>query len=131
MADAADELALRRFRADDLVVETKPDLTPVTEADRAVEQMLRDRLARERPGDAFTGEEFGSDGDATRRWIVDPIDGTKSYARHPGVGDPHRARGGSRAHAGRGVRACARQPVVGEAWVMVRFATVNECRSRA
>ncbi len=70
-----------RFRADDLVVDTKPDLTPVTEADRAVEEMIRDRLARERPGDAVLGEEFGSTGAGRRRWIVDPIDGTKGYAR--------------------------------------------------
>jgi histidinol-phosphatase len=74
-----------RFRASDLVVETKPDLTPVTEADRAVEEMIRARLAEARPGDAILGEEFGttraSDGGGGRRWIVDPIDGTKGYAR--------------------------------------------------
>ncbi len=81
MADAADALALARFRADDLIVETKPDLTPVTEADRAVERMMRDRLGRERPADAFIGEEFGAEGGGERCWIVDPIDGTKSYAR--------------------------------------------------
>jgi histidinol-phosphatase len=72
---------MARFRARDLVVDTKPDLTPVTEADRAVEEMIRDRLARERPGDAVLGEEFGATGTGTRRWIVDPIDGTKGYAR--------------------------------------------------
>jgi len=66
-------------------VETKPDLTPVSEADRAVEQMLRERLGAARPGDAVVGEELGTHGDAdsdgARRWIVDPIDGTKSYVR--------------------------------------------------
>jgi histidinol-phosphatase len=62
-------------------VETKPDLTPVSEADRAVETALRDRLARERAGDAILGEEYGVTGDGDRRWIVDPIDGTKSYVR--------------------------------------------------
>jgi histidinol-phosphatase len=70
-----------RFRAGDLVVETKPDLTPVTDADRAVEAAIRDRLAAERPGDAVFGEEFGTTGEGGRRWIVDPIDGTKGYAR--------------------------------------------------
>ncbi len=72
---------MARFRATDLVVETKPDLTPVTEADRAVEEMIRSRLADARPGDAVLGEEFGTTGKSGRRWIVDPIDGTKGYAR--------------------------------------------------
>jgi histidinol-phosphatase len=64
------------------VVETKPDLTPVTEADRAVETMVRAELARARPGDAVLGEEQGETRvGASRRWIVDPIDGTKGYAR--------------------------------------------------
>jgi histidinol-phosphatase len=83
LADAADRLTLRRFRAGDLVVETKPDLTPVTEADRATEDMLLTELGRARPGDAVFGEERGQreGGDSGRRWIVDPIDGTKSYAR--------------------------------------------------
>ena len=81
LADAADGISLGRFRAADLVVDTKPDLTPVTEADRAVEEMVRERLARARPSDAIVGEEFGATGDAERRWIVDPIDGTKGYAR--------------------------------------------------
>ena len=73
---------MRRFRAHDLVVETKPDLTPVTEADRAAEHAVRDRLARARPGDAVLGEEMGdAPAGAARRWIVDPIDGTKGYAR--------------------------------------------------
>jgi histidinol-phosphatase len=82
MADIADELSMARFRAGDLVVDTKPDLTPVTEADRAVERALRDVLAAERPLDGILGEEYGSEGaDATRRWVLDPIDGTKNYVR--------------------------------------------------
>ncbi len=72
---------MSRFRAHDLVVETKPDLTPVTEADRAVEAHLVAELADVRPDDAVLGEEFGTRGDAARRWIIDPIDGTKGYAR--------------------------------------------------
>lgn len=81
LADAADAIALGRFRASDLVVETKPDLTPVTEADRAVEEVIRARLAAERPGDGVLGEEYGSKGSTARRWIVDPIDGTRNYSR--------------------------------------------------
>ncbi|MDO8309367.1 MAG: histidinol-phosphatase [Actinomycetota bacterium] len=81
MADAADGLAMGRFRAADLAVETKPDLTPVTEADRAVEQSLRAMLAAQRPGDSVLGEEYGTAGASPRRWILDPIDGTKNYVR--------------------------------------------------
>jgi histidinol-phosphatase len=81
LADAADAIALGRFRAEDLVVETKPDRTPVTEADRAVEEAIRARLAAERAGDAMLGEELGEHGTALRRWIVDPIDGTRNYSR--------------------------------------------------
>src|SRR5919201_3627290 len=80
LADDADAMTMRRFRALDLRVERKPDLTPVTEADKDVERALRDRLARERPGEAVAGEEFGvEEGDV--RWWLDPIDGTKQYAR--------------------------------------------------
>jgi len=82
LADAADAITMRRFRAHDLVIETKPDLTPVTEADRAAEQAVRDLLARARPGDAVVGEELGGGAPGARRqWIVDPVDGTKGYAR--------------------------------------------------
>jgi histidinol-phosphatase len=80
-ADAADAISLGRFRASDLLVETKPDRTPVTEADRAVEEAIRGRLASERPADGMLGEEFGVTGSASRRWIVDPIDGTRNYSR--------------------------------------------------
>jgi len=81
LADAADEIALSRFRARDLLVETKPDSTPVTEADRAVEAELRTILAVERRRDAVLGEEEGQSGSSARRWIVDPIDGTRNYSR--------------------------------------------------
>lgn len=84
LADAADTITMARFRAADLIVTTKPDLTPVSEADQAVEQTIRERLART-TGHAVLGEEFGSDpgaaDDAEFRWIIDPIDGTKSYVR--------------------------------------------------
>jgi histidinol-phosphatase len=83
LADIADAITLARYRADDLVVETKPDLTPVTEADTAVEQVVRDRLAAARPGDSVVGEEYGAQSvlESDRRWIIDPIDGTKNYVR--------------------------------------------------
>ena len=83
LADVADSITRERFQAADLVVETKPDLTPVTEADTAVERTLRERLAEIRPGDAIVGEEYGSSEtpENGRRWIVDPIDGTKNYVR--------------------------------------------------
>jgi histidinol-phosphatase len=81
LCDVADGITTARFRAHDLHVDTKPDLTPVSEADRAVEVAIRERLGRDRPADAVLGEELGTTGDATRRWIIDPIDGTKSYVR--------------------------------------------------
>jgi histidinol-phosphatase len=83
LADLADAMTMERFRAEDLLVETKPDLTPVSEADRAVERALRERLDRVHPGDAVVGEEFGASAGqgSSRRWIVDPIDGTMSYVR--------------------------------------------------
>ena len=80
LADAADAISLPRYRTE-LVIETKPDLTPVTEADRAVEAEIRRMLASERPEDAILGEEGGAAGSGTRRWIVDPIDGTRNYSR--------------------------------------------------
>ena len=81
LADAADALSLAGFRTE-LAVEQKPDLTPVTEFDRAVEAELRRLLAGSRPGDAILGEEQGgSRADGKRRWIVDPIDGTRNFAR--------------------------------------------------
>jgi histidinol-phosphatase len=81
LADLADELALARFGALDLRVETKPDLSPVTEADKAIEKALRARIGEERPGDSVLGEEEGSSGESRRRWILDPIDGTRNYSR--------------------------------------------------
>jgi histidinol-phosphatase len=79
LADDADAISLPRFRAADLRVETKPDLTPVSEADYAVETALRERLARERPGEPVLGEEEG--GDDRSGWILDPIDGTRNFTR--------------------------------------------------
>jgi histidinol-phosphatase len=83
LADVADRITLSRFLAEDLVVETKPDLTPVSEADTAVEHAVRERLAVVRAEDSVLGEEYGASIalDSTRRWIIDPIDGTKNYVR--------------------------------------------------
>jgi len=81
LADAADDITARRFRALDLRVETKPDLTPVTDADRATEDSLRNVLRRARPRDAVLGEESGQTGFGPRRWVIDPIDATKNYVR--------------------------------------------------
>jgi histidinol-phosphatase len=79
LADDADAITLPRFRAHDLRVDTKADLTPVSEADRAAETAIRQRLARERPGEPVLGEEEG--GGDTSGWILDPIDGTRNYTR--------------------------------------------------
>ncbi|GLF94552.1 histidinol-phosphatase [Streptomyces yaizuensis] len=81
LADAADAATMDRFRAMDLKVETKPDMTPVSEADKAAEELIRAGLLRARPGDAILGEEYGLEGSGPRRWVVDPIDGTKNYVR--------------------------------------------------
>jgi histidinol-phosphatase len=82
VAEAADALTLSRFLAVDLRVEAKPDNTPVTDADTAVEALVRERLAAARPHDAVLGEEQGLVGDnARRRWILDPVDGTKNFVR--------------------------------------------------
>jgi histidinol-phosphatase len=81
LADDADSLSTSRFRAQDLHVVTKPDLSPVTDADRSVEDGIRRTLSKARPRDAVLGEEQGATGSSSRRWVVDPIDGTKNYVR--------------------------------------------------
>ena len=81
LADAADQVSLQRFRALDLKVETKPDRSPVTDADKSTEQAIKAILAGERPDDGIIGEEFGTSGSVTRKWIIDPIDGTANYLR--------------------------------------------------
>ena len=82
LADIADKISTARFLATDLKIETKPDLTPVTDADQEIERELRKILEKQRATDGITGEEFGKSPIATnRRWIIDPIDGTKNYVR--------------------------------------------------
>ena len=84
LAHASDEISFDRFQAQDLQIETKPDATPVTDADRAVEQKIRSILAASRPSDKIVGEEFGSPesiANGERYWVIDPIDGTKNFLR--------------------------------------------------
>jgi len=83
LADIADGISMERFRAHDLRIDAKPDLSPVTEADRAIETYARERIGAEHPDHAIIGEEFGVVGDrgATWRWVIDPIDGTRSFVR--------------------------------------------------
>lgn len=81
LADIADSISLPRFRAADLTIETKPDRTYVTDADQAVERALRERIEQQRPDDSFFGEESGRTERGSRRWILDPIDGTANFLR--------------------------------------------------
>ncbi|WP_295835642.1 inositol monophosphatase family protein [uncultured Microbacterium sp.] len=81
LADAADAVAMARFDAADLRIDTKPDRTHVTEADLETERAIRRILDAERPDDGILGEEYGSSGDTSRRWVIDPIDGTHNYMR--------------------------------------------------
>ncbi|MEI8057087.1 MAG: histidinol-phosphatase [Actinomycetes bacterium] len=82
MADRSDAITMDRFHARDLVVETKPDLTPVSDADKGVERALRELIEVERPEDGVLGEEYGElRSSSGRRWIVDPVDGTKNFVR--------------------------------------------------
>ena len=81
LADIADAISLERFRAIDLHVESKPDRSPVTDADKSVEQAIKKVLADKVPSDALIGEEYGTSGTSARTWIIDPIDGTANYLR--------------------------------------------------
>jgi histidinol-phosphatase len=115
LADAADAVTLPRFRAADLHVETKPDLTPVTDADRTAERLLRERIEHERPGESVFGEEEGDDG-GTVRWIVDPIDGTRNFSR----GIPVWATLIALERDGRVVCGVASAPALGRRWWAAR-----------
>lgn len=81
LADAADAITVSRFQARDLVVTRKPDRTPVTDADTAVEDAVRAMIAERFPDDAVAGEERGGTVGAGRAWVLDPIDGTKNFLR--------------------------------------------------
>ena len=81
LADSVEPITMSRFRAADLSIESKPDLTLVSDADRSAEEIIRNQLGRTRPRDAVEGEEFPATGSSTRRWVIDPIDGTHNFVR--------------------------------------------------
>jgi histidinol-phosphatase len=81
LADRADAISLSRYQALDLEITTKPDNSPVTDADKAVERAIIDAIATKYPSDGVVGEEFGSSGSKDRYWVIDPIDGTKNFVR--------------------------------------------------
>lgn len=84
LADFADEISLARYRALDLVITTKPDKSPVTDADKSVEAAISSAIHGKYPNDGIVGEEFGtsgSRGSKDRYWVIDPIDGTKNFLR--------------------------------------------------
>ena len=127
LADAADAITMGRFRALDLRVETKPDLTPVSEADRAAEEAIRSLVAGSGRGEGVLGEELGDDGGDVK-WIVDPIDGTTSYVR----GAPVWATLLALEREGRAEVSLASAPALGRRWWAVRgegtFADGARCR---
>jgi histidinol-phosphatase len=81
LAADADHISMDRYRSVDLVVTTKPDRTPVTDADQAVERSIRTGIEAARPHDSILGEEYGTQGSGSRQWIIDPIDGTANFLR--------------------------------------------------
>jgi fructose-1,6-bisphosphatase/inositol monophosphatase family enzyme len=116
LADLADVITMRHFQSVDLRVETKPDMTPVTEADRGVERTLRERLAEVRSADAVVGEEYGTEGASQRRWVIDPVDGTKNFVH----GSPNHAVMAAELRGGEVVRSWIWQPQLGAAYVAER-----------
>jgi histidinol-phosphatase len=127
LADAADAITLGRFRASDLRVETKPDLTPVSEADRAAEEAVRALVAASGRGEGVLGEELGDDGGSVK-WIVDPIDGTTNYVR----GVPVWATLLALEREGEVVASLVSAPALGRRWWAARgegaFAGGERCR---
>ena len=105
-----------RFRAADLRVDTKPDLTPVSDADHAVEEALRDAIERKRPGEGVLGEELGSGENGATRWVLDPIDGTRNFVR----GIPIWATLVALEREGRAVVGVASAPALGRRWWAAR-----------
>jgi histidinol-phosphatase len=127
LADVADGITAARFRALDLVVETKPDLTPVSEADRNAEEAIRSAVSSSGRGEGVLGEEFGDDG-GDAKWIVDPIDGTTNYVR----GVPVWATLLALQRDGEVVLSLVSAPALGRRWWAVRgggaFAAGAPCR---
>jgi len=114
LADAADTITMARFEATDLQVESKPDLTPVSDADTAVEKEIRSMLSTHRSEDSVLGEEFGGDVTLTgRQWVIDPIDGTKNFVRGVPVGYVDQSASRRQAGFGHGQRTSPVPPLVG------------------
>jgi len=107
---------LPRFRAADLRVDTKPDLTPVSDADHAVEEALRDAIERKRPREGVLGEELGGGENGATRWVLDPIDGTRNFVR----GIPIWATLVALEREGRAVVGVASAPALGHRWWAAR-----------
>jgi histidinol-phosphatase len=130
LADTADAITTARFRALDLQVETKPDLTPVSEADRAAEEAIRAHVASSGRGEGVLGEELGDDGGDVK-WIVDPIDGTTNYVR----GVPVWATLLALEREGDVVLSLVSAPALGRRWWAVKgggaFAAGERCRVSA
>jgi histidinol-phosphatase len=126
LADVADAITTGRFRARDLRVDSKSDLSPVSDADRDAEQAIRDRVASSGRGEQVLGEEFGDDG-GDAKWIVDPIDGTISYVR----GNPVWATLLALEREGEVVVALVSAPALGRRWWATRgegaFADGRRC----
>lgn len=118
LADAADEISLSRFQSLNLKVESKPDRTPVTDADRAVELKIRELIALYSPEDAVIGEEYENTGEGRRQWIIDPIDGTANFLR----GLPIWATLIALQVDGKSVTSAVSAPALGRRW----WATKNE-----
>ena len=116
IADQVDPLTQARFDNQDFEIETKPDLTPVTAADREAERLIRDYLSRARTRDSVLGEEFGTTGHSPRQWIIDPIDGTKNFVR----GVPVWASLISLAEDGEVVVGLVSAPALGKRWWAVK-----------
>ena len=116
IADQVDPLTQAHFDNQDFEIETKPDLTPVTVADREAERLIRDYLSRARTRDSVLGEEFGTTGHSPRQWIIDPIDGTKNFVR----GVPVWATLISLAEDGEVVVGLVSAPALGKRWWAVK-----------
>ena len=116
IADQVDPLTQAHFDNQDFEIETKPDLTPVTVADREAERLIRDYLSRARTRDSVLGEEFGTTGHSPRQWIIDPIDGTKNFVR----GVPVWATLVSLAEDGEAVVGLVSAPALGKRWWAVK-----------
>ena len=116
IADQVDPLTQAHFDNQDFEIETKPDLTPVTVADREAERLIRDYLSRARTRDSVLGEEFGTTGHSPRQWIIDPIDGTKNFVR----GVPVWASLISLAEDGEVVVGLVSAPALGKRWWAVK-----------